>query len=202
MAGSSSPAVPLSRRADGVNELGWSCCADRAESESLMAGCWRRLSSSWRFSYLPLNDKQLRLPHPPKSWLGCPICLQPCARLTVTDAVKLNMLTCKASSRLHATFSSVDFCASLSDRPHFSSDEPAGSWHLERKNHFISFLFDQSFKTKQQRPVVLSPFIRLHGFSHKDSFQRAHFTLALIILKREWNWTTGGWCGEGEILRI
>lgn len=56
----------------------------------------------------------------------------------------------------------------------------------------MSFLFDQSFKTIQQGPDVISSFIILHEFSHKDRFQRAEFTLALVILKRKWDWTIEG----------
>lgn len=203
MAGCCSPAVPLLT-------LGW--WSEWARLELLCWRSWVWITNGWLLAeaveqlafLLSPFKRQTTPPLPPSLNPGLAVlfCLQPCARLTVTDAVKLSMLTCKASSRLHATFSSDEFFASVSDQSHFSSDEPAGSRHLERNTHVMSFLLEKCFKTKQQRPLVLSSFIILHEFSHKDRLQRA--TLALISLKREWDWTTEGWCGEGEkkVLRI
>lgn len=169
MAGCSSPAVPLLM-------LGrWS---EWARLELLCWQSWGWITNGWllaeaveQLAFLLSPFKRQTTPPPPSLNPGLAVlfCLLPCARLTVTDAVKLSMLTWKASSRLHATFSSDEFFASVSDRPHFSSDEPAGSWHLERNTHFMSFLLDKCFKTKQQRPVVLFSFIILNLVTKTDS---------------------------------
>lgn len=101
------------------------CCSDGAEAKSVMADCWRRgSSSSWRFSYLPWNDKQLKKALKPGSAV-CFICnhVHDCAQLA--DAVKLNMQTCKAQYAIESVCAlsfTVEFFWSLSGQPQFNTN--------------------------------------------------------------------------------
>lgn len=199
MAGRSSSAAPLLMLSlmEWISMLapaaGWSCWSHTAQS--VMAACWRRLlANSWRFSYLPWNDKQ----PPPTLNPGLAVrftCnhVHDCAQLT--DAVKLNMLTCKAedaAASLRSKSSIVDFFA------HFHNSalimqrfniynyiclylrSPVVSLHLEKMSFFE--LLKNSFNEQQQQHLAVYLWVLLEIWFWRQNLAAWLF---LFYLERE-----------------